>query len=132
MDTLKNCIKMYRDLDNTIRVANRSVHELREKRKILETQMKTILVQPQFTGFDKLKIEDDGSTIRIQRPNTWNKSWTLSKKELSDSVAEYFASTSQPNSTDCTNFIVEKQKTKLVSTDFAFTRTILNENVETE
>jgi hypothetical protein len=129
MQDLKNCIRRYRDVDNEISVLNKTVYNLREKRKIVELEMGDILKMPMFSNYEKLGLEDDGSTIKIQRPGTYSKPWGLSKKDLEENVKLYFAGTAAPNAKDCINFIVEQQKQKLVSADFSFSRTLKNDSM---
>lgn len=132
MQDLKNCIRRYRDADNQISVLNKNVYSLREKRKIIEIEMGDILRMPQFSNYEKLGLEDDGSTIKIQRPNTWAKPWNLSKKDLTESVTSYFTTTASPNAKDCVEYILQQQKSKLVATEFNFTRILKNDNMSTE
>lgn len=132
MQDLKNCIRRYRDTDNQISILNKNVYALREKRKIIEIEMGDILKMPQFSNYEKLGLEDDGSSIKIQRPNTWSKPWNLSKKDLTESVTSYFETTASPNAKDCVEFILQQQKSKLVSTEFNFTRILKNDNMATE
>jgi hypothetical protein len=81
-----------------------------------------------FRDFKKMKIEEDGSTITIQRPNEWSKPWTLSKKDLKDVLQRYFDSTNVQNAEKCFEFILESQKTKLVSTEYSFSRVVPEED----
>lgn len=129
MQDLKTYIKEYRNIDDEVRRANKVVSELRDERKTIESKITTILRRPEFAGYDKLKIEDDGSTIKVQRPNEWNKPWSLSKRDLQDALKEYRGPYT-PES--CFEFIVERQKNKLVATEFAITRTVPNENMDIE
>jgi hypothetical protein len=87
---LKRCVKTYRDLDNEIRELNKQVYSKREDRKAVEMEMTDLVRLPQFGGIDKLKIDDDGSTIKIARPGSYTKAWSLSKKELELFVNAYF------------------------------------------
>ena len=132
MQDLKNCIRRYRDTDNQISALNKNVYSLREKRKIIEIEMGDILRMPQFSNYEKLGLEDDGSTIKIQRPNTWSKPWNLSKKDLTESVTSYFATTASPNAKDCVEYILQQQKSRLVGSEFNFTRVLKNDNMATE
>lgn len=124
---LKRCVKQYRDLDNQIRELNKALYDKRESRKCLELELTDLVKLPNFNGIDNLKIDDDGSTIKIQRPGTHNKSWSLSKKELEILVSTYFQTTSRPTAEECVNFVVEKRKKDLVSSDFGFARVIPEE-----
>lgn len=127
LQNLKRCIREYKEVDDQIRDINKTVQEMREKRKSVEAEMAEIVKLPQFNQIEKLKIEDDGSLISIQRPNMWSKAWTLSKKDLVDFVNQYFATTHTPNPSDCVQFVVEKKKTGLVANEYAFNRTVPNE-----
>jgi hypothetical protein len=83
-----------------------------------------ILKQDAFKEYNKLKIEDDGSIIKIQRPQTWNKPWSISQKELKTLLEAYFDSTTNSNSTDCFNYILSTKKVSLLADEFAITRTV--------
>lgn len=131
MQELKDHIKEYRNVDDAVRTANKMVSELRDKRKTVESQITNILKRPEFQGYDKLKIEDDGSTIKVQRPNQWNKPWSLSKKDLEQALAMYFNGHADKTE-ECFKYIVAHQQKKLVATEFAITRTVPNENMDIE
>lgn len=130
MEELRRIMRNYRQLDNAIRELNKQATILREERKIKELELGDILRDPQYQSYNVLKVEDDGSTIKIQRPGTYCKPWTLSKKDLEENVTLYFAETSTPNAKECVEFIVEQQKQKLLSTDFSFTRTLKNDTMK--
>jgi hypothetical protein len=80
--------------------------------------------QCQFKNFDKIKNQEDGSIIRIQRPQTWSKPWSVSQKELKSLLESYFDSTRNSNSADCFNYIMSTKKEALLSDEFAITRTV--------
>jgi len=124
VNTLRQLIRSYTAYDNELRGLNSRVYELRDARKNVETQMVEILKQDEFKNFDKLKNQEDGSIIRIQRPQTWNKPWSISQKELNALLIAYFDSTKNSNSTDCFNYILTKKKETLVADEFAITRTV--------
>jgi len=126
MNDLKRCVKQYRDVDNDIRTLNKAVYEKRESRKIVEMEMADLIKLPQFEGIDKLKI-DDGSCIKIQRPEQYSKAWSLSKKELEGLLKSYFESTKAPSNTGCFDFILEQRKRSLVAKEFEFARIIPEE-----
>jgi hypothetical protein len=125
---LKRCVKHYREVDDELRVLNHEVHQKREARKIVEMELADLMKVEQFQNFRKLKIEEDGSTITIQRPQEWSKPWSLSKKDLKDSLERYFNSTVQPSPDKAFEFITEAQKSKLTSTDFNFSRVVPEED----
>ena len=124
---LKRCVKQYRDVDNEIRVLNKAVYDKRETRKIVEMEMCDLIKLPQFNDVDKLKIDDDGSCIKIHRPETYAKAWSLSKKELENLVAGYFQSTTTPSADQCVTYIVENRKRALIGKEFEFNRVIREE-----
>jgi hypothetical protein len=121
LSRLKSRLESYRDVDKRIQALNAEVHTLRNERKVLETEMSEILRDQQFYTFNEVRLSDDGSVIKIQRPNQWSKAWTLSKKDLHTYLKEYFESTQTPNANECYNTIVDKKVKTLVSTEFAFT-----------
>jgi hypothetical protein len=121
---LRQLTRDYRTYDNELRALNARVYELRDVRKGVELLMIDILKQDAFKEYNKLKIEDDGSTIKIQRPQTWNKPWSISQKELKTLLETYFDSTTNSNSTDCYNYILSTKKASLLADEFAITRTV--------
>uniref|UniRef100_A0A6C0ER77 Uncharacterized protein n=1 Tax=viral metagenome TaxID=1070528 RepID=A0A6C0ER77_9ZZZZ len=127
INDLKRCVKQYRDVDNEIRILNKNVYEKREARRIVEMEMCDLIKLRQFDSVDKLKIDDDGSTIKIQRPDTYSKAWSLSKKELESLVTGYFQSTNRFNAEECVTYIVEQRKKSLVGKEFEFSRVIPEE-----
>jgi hypothetical protein len=124
INDLKRCVKQYRDVDNEIRLLNKSVYEKREARRIVEMEMCDLIKLPQFNSVDKLKIDDDGSCIKIQRPETYTKAWSLSKKELETLLKSYFSQDGYDMSDSCFKFIVEERKKNLVAKEFEFTRLV--------
>ena len=90
---LVKCIRKYRDLDDGLKKINSAANDIREKKKIVELEMTDILKRGEYSHVHKLDIQDDRSTIKIQRPSQWSKSWSLSLKELTTLVKEYFATT---------------------------------------
>jgi hypothetical protein len=122
LSKLKQHLKEYRDVDDKIRTLNEQLNGLREKRKTNELILTELLSHPKFVGFDKLKLEDDGSTIRIQRPQHWNKPWVLPKSTLHTYLQQYFATTAGPTADSCFAYIEQQQKRALVSNEFSLTR----------
>lgn len=124
INDLKRCVKQYRDVDNDLRILNKTVYEKREARKMVEMEICDLIKLPQFNSVDKLKIDDDGSCIKIQRPDTYAKAWSLSKKELESLLGSYFQSTPTPNAIDCAAYVVTQRKRALVGKEFEFTRVV--------
>jgi hypothetical protein len=131
LEELKGIVREYRDIDNQIREINKNVYNLREQRKIKEMEIADILKTAQFQHHKILALED-GSKIRIQRPNEWSKSWSLSVKDLLNLLHSYFEGRNNPNASDCFGFIVEEHKKKLTTNEFKLTRIVEDENVENE
>lgn len=122
--TLKSHLQSYRKLDEDLKELNAKSLEVRRERKQIESEMSIILQKPEFQHYDKLEIKEDGSLIRIQRPGTWTKGWSMSKHELMDALNLYFKIDKDANAEDCYDFLVEHQKPKMISNEFAFERTI--------
>ena len=121
---LRKLTRDYRTYDNELRELNTRVYELRDVRKGVELLMTDILKQDQFKDFNKLKIEEDGSIIKIQRPQTWSKPWTISQKELKGLLDVYFDTSQAPNANECFTYILESKKASLVSDEFAISRMV--------
>jgi hypothetical protein len=128
MEDLRRTMRKYRQLDDAIRELNKQVTPLREQRKITEIELGDILKNPQFQNYNVLKVEDDGSSIKVQRPNTWYKPWSLSKRDLQNYIDHYFENAGpRANREDCFAFIVEQQKRASVAEEFKLTRNVPNE-----
>lgn len=121
--TLKSCLQTYSKVDEELKDVNSKAQELRRERKAVESEMSTILSQPQFQQYDKLEIKEDGSIIKIQRPGMWTKGWSMSKSELMEGLELYFSNhEDSANADECYAFLLERQKPKMLASDFAFER----------
>jgi len=116
---LVKCVRKFRTLDDELKVVNSRVQKLREDKKFVESEMSDILRRTAFQGINKLEIQDDGSFIKVQRPETWNKPWSLSQKELKDLIGGY----SGPLD-GLFKWIVDRKKTDMVAKEFAFRRIV--------
>ena len=116
---LVKCVRKFRTLDDELKVVNTRVHKLREDKKFVESEMSDILKRTAFQGINKLEIQDDGSFIKVQRPETWNKPWSLSQKELKEHISSY----SGPLD-GLFKYIVDRKKTDMVAKEFAFRRIV--------
>lgn len=133
MEDLRRSMRNYRQLDDALRELNKQATTLREQRKIVELELGDILKDPQFQAYNVLKVEDDGSTIKVQRPNTWYKPWSLSKRDLQNYIDHYFENAGpRANREDCFRFIVEQQKRDSVATEFKLTRNVVSGGNESE
>ena len=127
INDLRRCVKQYRAVDDEIRELNKTVYSKREDRKVIEMEMTDLMKLPQFGDIDKLKIDDDGSTIKIGRPGGYSKPWSLSKKELKTLLESYFVPGHRMDAESCFNFILEERQRALVAKDFDFSRVIPEE-----
>jgi phage pi2 protein 07 len=128
MEDLKRCIKQYREVDDQLRELNRQVYWKRDMRKLVESEITEIIKTPEFQNFKKVKVEEDGSTITIKRPNEWTKPWSLSQKELKELLNQYFAVSGNNNADELFKYIIETKKQALVSGDYSISRTVPGEN----
>jgi hypothetical protein len=128
---LKRSVRRFRDLDDEVQSINKRVFELREQRKLAELEVVEYLRSPMFAQHSIMELED-GSRIKIQRPQTWSKGWSLSKKDLLMHMTNYFASTPSPTAEDCCKYIFQEEKAQSVSNDFKLTRFVRDENIENE
>jgi len=125
---LVKCVRKFRTLDDELRNLNSRTSKIREDKKFVENEMSDILKRSVFEGIDKLEIQDDGSYIKIQRPETWNKSWSLGTRELQTFLDDYFRGPGPHTSTGCYKFITERKKRDLVATEFSFRRIMPSED----
>jgi hypothetical protein len=132
-EELKNCIKRYCDTNEKLQEVNKIAHNLRENRKITELEMADILKTPQLSHVNVLKLENDNSMIKIQRPGTYLKPWSLSKRDLKNYLDHYFQNVgNSANPEGCFKFIVDQQKEDALSDEFKLTWVVQNENMENE
>ena len=124
---LVRAVRKYRNLDDELKELNAKVYKLREDKKFVENEMSDILRRANFQNLHKLEIQDDGSYIKIQRPETWSKPWSLSQKELKDLLSSYTGPIS-----DLFRWIVERKKQDMVSKEFAFKRLMVVDNNDGE
>jgi hypothetical protein len=122
-DQLKQAVQKYCQIDNELRVLNSKVYEKRDIRRQIETEIAGFVSLPAFSDINKMKIED-GSYIRIQRPETYSKAWSLSKKELENLLQTYFQMSTNPNASECFKYIVEQRKQDSIAKDFEFVRVV--------
>ncbi|NBR60521.1 hypothetical protein EB118_03960 [bacterium] len=125
---LIKCVRNFRSIDDKLKDLNRQLYKLREDKKFIENEMSDILKRTHFQSISKLEIQDDGSFIKIQRPESWNKPWSMSMKDLQLNIQDYFKKSTNPNAEECCKFIVENKRKELVSKDFAFTRVLALED----
>lgn len=122
LSSLKSYLQSYRDIDSKLQDLNKEVYTLRKEKHDVESNMATLLQNQEFESINMLQLKEDGSSIQIQRPNTWSKAWTLSKKDLHTYVHEYFQKSSNPSPDQCYQHIVDEKMKTLVSNEFSFAR----------
>ena len=120
---LKECLKRYQRVDNCLREVNTTAYSLREERRCIEDEMAQIVILPEFTAIEKLKLEDDGSIIQISKPGA-KKAWSLSKKDLESHLRSYFGPGKDEQFKACLKHIIDEQEDKLVTTDYSFNRIV--------
>lgn len=120
--TLKSYVQAYAKLDDELKELNTKVYELRNQRREVEEKIIPLISNPELSHVNKIQLSEDNSFLKIQRPGAWNKGWSISKKDLGDSIRSYFSSTSNPIADDCYAYIIQCQSDKLTSTEFNFTR----------
>jgi len=132
---LVKAVRKYRAYDDELKELNAKIHKLRENKKFVENEMSDILRRANFQNLHKLEIQDDGSYIKIQRPDTWSKPWSLSQKELKDLIASFVnggATGNKPWPAELFDWIVERKKQAMVSKEFAFKRLMSVDNNDFE
>ena len=121
---LVKAVRTFRDRDDKLKELNKQVQKLREEKKLAEEEMSDILRRSVFATLDKLELPD--SVVKIQRPETWSKPWSLSKKDLATLLQDFFrpgvGSPAEANA--CFEYIVDRKKRELVSKEFSFTRVL--------
>jgi hypothetical protein len=121
MSDLKTLLKQYRDADNEVRRLNDLVAGPRKDRSDLESKIHTKLVDPVYNGIDKLVLEDDGSTIRINHNTT--RSWSLSQDDLERHLSRCAGSEWKRMA----EFIIAERKKELTGGGFSMKRNVKNE-----
>jgi hypothetical protein len=125
---LVKAVRKYRNYDDELKILNTKVYKLREDKKFVENEMSDILRRGNFQTLNKLEIQDDGSYIKIQRPETWSKPWSLSQKELKDLTASYFASNVSQNADGFVKWVIDHKRTEMVSHEFSFKRIVVGDS----
>ena len=121
---LVKCVRKFRTLDDELKTVNTRISKLREDKKFVENEMSDILKRTAFQGVNKLEIQDDGSFIKVQRPDTWNKPWSLGARDLQTMLDDYFQTPEPYTSAGCHTYIVNRKKKDMVSREFAFKRIV--------
>jgi hypothetical protein len=83
-----------------------------------------ILRQPEFVAYTKLDIREDGSSIRIKKPQTWNAPWSLSRGKLREYINLFFGSGLIPTADSLFTFIYERHMLTLRQDTFCIERVV--------
>ena len=121
---LKTRVENYCKIDNEIRELNTKIMTLRKVRSDIEMNVIEIMSTEEFKNHEKIQVSADGSYIRILRPTTWNKPWSLSKGLLKQMLEEYYKTSRSPSADECYSFICETMKPMLVSDEYAIERVV--------
>ena len=121
---LREEVMQYKAVDDRLRALNGEIYPLREQRKLIEDRIIHIVQQPAFAAVNELSISQDGSKIRIRKPQTWSSSWSLSKSRLQDLVHDYFASGQALSARSCCAFIINAINTSLRQDKYAIERVV--------
>ena len=120
---LRAAVMRYKAVDDQLRDLNKQVNPLREQRKLIEAEMIDILRQPAYAAYTKLDIREDGSSIRIKKPDTWSAPWSLSKSKLLDYLRVHFRDTPQ-KATELYEYILNGQRESLRQNTFSIERVV--------
>jgi hypothetical protein len=121
---LREEVTQYKTVDDQLRVLNGQIYPLREQRKLIEDRIIDIIRQPGFAAINELAISQDGSKIRIRKPQTWNASWSLSKNRLQELLTRYFATAGPLTAGGCYTFIYNTHQASLRQDKYAIERVV--------
>ena len=121
---LRTAVMRYKTVDDRLRELNKQVYTLRDQRKITELEIVDIIRQPEFATYEKLDIREDGSSIKIKKPETWNAPWSLSKSKLDEYLKQYFQAPGLKDATSCYLFIFNAHQATLRQHTFSIERVV--------
>jgi hypothetical protein len=124
VQNLRTAVMRYKTVDDRIRELNKQIYTLRDQRKITELEIVDIIRQPEFAAYEKLDIREDGSSIKIKKPETWNAPWSLSKSKLQEYLGQFFQSTAPKDPASCFNFIFNAHQATLRQHTFSIERVV--------
>ena len=121
---LRTAVLRYKTVDDRLRELNKQVYTLRDQRKITELEIVDIIRQPEFAAYEKLEIREDGSSLKIKKPQTWNSPWSLSKNKLEEYLRQYFQTAGPKDANGCHTFICNAHQTTLRQNTFSIERVV--------
>ena len=124
IQNLRAAVMRYKQKDDEVRGLNERLYPLREERSIIALEITDILRQPEFATYTKLDIREDGSSIKIKKPGTWNAAWSLSKNKLREYLVLYFHSTGAPTPEGCYRYIHDVHQATLTQQTFSIERVV--------
>jgi hypothetical protein len=120
---LVKAVRTFRDCEDELKPLNKQIQKLREKKKLAEEEMSQILGRSVFATLENLELAD--SVVKIYRPETYSKPWSLSKRDLETLVHESYRGVgSKADPASCVEFIIERRKKDLVAKEFSFKRVL--------
>ena len=126
---LREEVIQYKTVDDQLRALNGQIYPLREQRKLIEDRIIDIIRQPGFAAINELAISQDGSKIRIRKPQTWSAPWSLSRRHLQEHLTQYFANPATIKSSEgCYRFIVRAVEETMRKNSYAIERVVPNAN----
>lgn len=125
VDGLREEVTQYKTIDDQLRALNGQIYPLREQRKLIEDRIVDIIRQPAFAAINELAISQDGSKIRIRKPQTWYAPWSLSKRSLHTYLDQYFSNPNNIKSSEvCYNFIVRAVEATMRKDSYSIERVV--------
>jgi len=121
---LREEVLQYKMVDDRLRALNGQIYPLREQRKLIEDRIVHIVRQPAFAAINELAISQDGSKIRIRKPQMWFASWSLPKSRMRELLNQYFASGGVLTAAGCFAFIIDTQNASLRQDKYAIERVV--------
>jgi hypothetical protein len=120
---LVKAVRAFRDCEEELKPLNKQVQKLREKKKLAEEEMSEILKRSVFATLENLELAD--SVVKIYRPGTYSKPFSLGKGDLDTYIHDYFRGIgSKAEADSCFEYIVDRRKKELVAKEFSFKRVI--------
>jgi len=124
VQNLRTAVIRYKQTDDRVRDLNKQLYPLREERNIIALEITDILRQPAYAAYTKLDIREDGSSIKIKKPGTWNAAWHLSRSNLQHYLTQYFQSTGAPTADGCYRYINDVHQATLTQQTFSIERVV--------
>jgi hypothetical protein len=120
---LVKAVRIFRDCEEELKPLNKQVKKVREKKKLAEEEMSEILKRSVFATLENLELAD--SVVKIYRPGTYSKPFSLGKGDLDTYIHDYFRGIGTRAEADsCVEYVVDRRKKDLVAKEFSFKRVL--------